>query len=97
MRQQCLRHELSESEAAQERDRHAGERDAQRRFADLADKLEVGFHPGQQQQQQNAELRDAVEHGFLLGGSWKEGVLQIGPQRPQHRRPQQNPAEQHAP
>ena len=96
MRQQRLRHELAEREAAQERHRHAGERDAQRRFADLAHELEVGFHPGQQQQQQNAELRDAVEHGFLLGGSRKEGVLQIGPQRSQHRGTEQDAAEQHS-
>ena len=41
----------------------------------------------------NCEI--AVEHGLLLGGSWKEGVLQIGPQRAQHRRPKQDAAEQH--
>jgi hypothetical protein len=56
--------------------------------------LEVGLHPGQQQQQQNAELRNAVEHRFLFGSARKESVLQLGPQRSQHRGSKHDAAEQ---
>jgi hypothetical protein len=96
MRQQRFRHELAEREAAGERDGHAGDRDAQRRLADLADELEVGLHPGQQQQQQDAELRDAVEHGFLLGRLWEDGMLQVRPQHSERRWAEQDAPEQHA-
>src|SRR5215510_5981776 len=96
MRQQPLRHELAKREAANERYCHAGDRDAQRRFADRSHELEVGLHPGQQQQQKNAELRDAVEHGFLLGRAWKDGVLQGGPNHSQHGGAKDNAAEQHS-
>ena len=61
----------------------------------LAHQPEIGLHPGEQKQQQDAELRDAVEHGLLLGGLGKERVLEIGQQRAEHRRTKQNPAEQH--
>src|SRR5262249_54875046 len=78
MRQQRLRHELAEREAANERHCHACDRDAQRRFADRSYELEVGLHPGQQQQQENAELRDAIEHGFLLGTLGKMACCKAG-------------------
>ena len=42
----------------------------------------------------NCEI--GVEHGLLLGRFRKQGVLEIGQQRAQHRRPEQNAAEQHA-
>jgi hypothetical protein len=95
MRQQRFRHELAEREAAGERHGDAGERDAQRRSANPPHQPEIGLHPGEQKQQQDAELRDAVEHGLLLGGLGKERVLQIGQQRAERRRTKQNPAQQH--
>src|SRR5262249_25657482 len=82
MRQRRWRHELAEREAANERYCHACDRDAQRRFADLSHELEVGLHPGQQQQQENAELCDAIEHGFLLGRVRKDGACKAGQSTP---------------
>ena len=38
-----------------------------------------------------------VEHGFLLGRLRKQGLLEIGQQRAEHRRPEQDAGEQHAP
>src|SRR5215475_8292510 len=96
MRQQRLRHELAKREAANERYSYACNRDAQRRFADRSHELKVGLHPGQQQQQKNAELRDAVEHGFLLRRARKDGVLQGGPNHSQHGGAKDNAAEQHS-
>ena len=91
MRQQAFRHELAEREAAGERHGDAGERDAQRRFADPSHQLEVGLHPGEQQQQQDAELRDAVEHGLLLGGLGKRACCRSGSSAPSTEGPSRIP------
>src|SRR5262249_18767062 len=47
-------------------------------------------------QQENAELCDAIEHGFLLGRVRKDGVLQGGPEHAQHRGAKHDAAEQHS-
>jgi hypothetical protein len=96
MRKEPLRQELTEHEATNERNCDARDGDAQRRLADRSHKLEVGLHPSQQQQQENAVLRDAVEHGFLLGRPRKDCALQVRPQHAQHRRSEHDAAEQHA-
>ena len=54
--------ELRRARSRRRTARDAGERDADRRAADLAHQREIGLHAGQQQQQQDAELRDAVDH-----------------------------------
>lgn len=43
----------------------------------LSHKLEVCLHPGEQQQQQNAKLRDRIDHRLLFGVLRKECVLQV--------------------
>ena len=58
---------------------------------------EIGLHAGQQQQQQDAELRDRVDHRLLLVGGRKERVLQVGQQRAEHRRTEHEAGHQHAP
>ena len=92
----AIRQELTEREAAEKRRRDAAERDAQRGPANLSHELEIGLHPGQQQQKENAELRDAVEHGLLLGGSREDRVLGVRPQGTQHRGAEQDATQQHA-
>ena len=94
LRQHRVRQHLAERETASEGHRDAGERDAQRGPADASHQPQVGLHSGQQQQHQNAELRNRIEHGLLLGTCGKQRVLQVRPQRAQHRGPEQDAGEQ---
>ena len=96
MRQQALRQELTERKTADEGDNDPGDRNRGRGPADLAHQLEVGLHAGQQQQQQNAELRDAVEQGFLFGGGRKERVLRFRPDPAEERGSEQQTGQQFA-
>ena len=48
---------------------------------DLAHQREVGLHAGEQQQQQDAELRDAVEHRLLRRARRKQRVLRLRPEQ----------------
>src|SRR4029077_11971994 len=91
MRQEPFRQQLAEREAANEGNRDADGRDAQRRSADRSHELEVGLHPGQQQQQQNAELRNAVEHRFLFGSARKESCCSSGHSAPSTEGPSMMP------
>ena len=52
--------------------------------AHAAHQRKLGLHPGEQQKQQNAELREAVEHRLLLGDFRKQEVLRLGPERAEH-------------
>ena len=62
----------------------------------LPHQLEVGLHAGEQQQQQDAELRHAVDHGLLFGSRRKDRALRLRPQPAEQRRPEQQAAEQFA-
>ena len=70
--------------------RDAGERDADRRAADLAHQLEVGLHAGEQQQQQDAELRNGVDHGLLLGRRREQRSAAGRARAAEHRGAEQN-------
>ena len=94
VRQHAVGQELADQNAAQERHRDPGERNAECGAAGLADQREVGFHPGQQQQHQDAELPDGADHAALLVGAGKQRVLQSGGQRAKDARPEQNPGKQ---
>ena len=89
--QHLVGQQLAEDDAARERQADAGERDAERGGPVLGHQGQVGFHPGQQQQHQDAELRDGIDHALLLVRRRKDRVLQLRPQRAQDAR-----AEQHA-
>ena len=66
------------------------------RPADFPHQFEVGFHSRQQQQQQDAELRHAVDHRLLFGRGRKNRALRRRPEPAEQRRPQQQAAEQFA-
>jgi len=55
---------------------------------------QIGLHAGQQQQHQDAELRNRVEHAVLRGRLRKKRVLQVGPDQAEHGGTEQQPAEQ---
>ncbi len=61
MRQKVLWQELAEREAADKGNDDPGDRNRYGGLADLAYQSEIGLHPSQQQQQEDAELGDAVE------------------------------------
>ncbi len=86
-----LRQHLAEHKAADERKSHAGGGNGDRRFADPAHQPQIGFHSGQEQQHENAELRHAVDHALLLGRIGKQRVLKLGPDQTKHRGPEQKP------
>ncbi len=62
--------------------------------AGLAHQLEIGLHAGEQQQQQNAELRDRVDHRLLFGIFGKQRVLQIRQQQAEQRGPEHEAGDQ---
>ena len=47
--------------------------------------LQVGFHAGQQQQHQDAELRNGIDHALLLGRARKQDVLRSRPDQAETR------------
>ena len=57
---------------------------------------EVGLHARQQQQQEDAELGDAVEQGLLLRRGRKDRVLRLGPYPAEQRGTKQQAAEEFA-
>ena len=57
--------ELAQQKAAGEGKGDAAQRDRHRREAGFAHQLEIGLHAGQQQQHQDADLRQPVDHAFL--------------------------------
>ena len=84
----------AEREAADEGHHDAGDGDAERGAADLAHQLQVGLHAGQQQQQQDAELRDAVDQRLLLGRGGKDRVLRLRPEPAEQRGAEQQAGQQ---
>ena len=95
-RQQRLRQELAEREAAGERDGDAGERDADRRAArPCAPARQVGLHAGEQQQHQDAELRDRRRScSSARACAGKIACCSLRPERAEHRRSEQEAGEQ---
>ena len=85
---------LAEREAAGERHENAHQRGEDRGAAGLAHQPQVGLHAGEQQQQQDAELRDGVDHRLLLGRARKERVLDVREQRAEQRRPEHEAGDQ---
>ena len=59
------RAELAQQKTAGEGKGDAAQRDGDGREAGFLHQLEVGLHAGQQQQHQDADLRQAVDHAFL--------------------------------
>ena len=96
MRKQGLRQNLAERETADERDHDPRNRYRGGRTAYLADQLEVRFHSCQQQQQQDAELRDALDQRFLFGRGWKDRGVRGGPEPSEQGRAKQQAAQQFA-
>ncbi|MET4767245.1 hypothetical protein ABH970_007617 [Bradyrhizobium ottawaense] len=92
--QQRIGQELSEREAAGEGHEDAGDRDRDRGPADLPNQLEVGLHAGEQQQEQDSELGNAVEHRLLLGCLREDRVLRFRPDPAEQRRSQDDAGEQ---
>ena len=70
---------IAERKTANEGDDDPGDRNRDRGLADLSHQAEVGLHPRQQQQQENAELGDAVEQRLLLRRGREDGVLRLRP------------------
>ena len=89
-----IRQHFAEREAADEGKGNAGGGNRDRRSADAADQPQIGFHPGQEKQHENAELRDGIDHAFLLGRLGKQRMLKVGPDQTEHRRPEQKPREE---
>ena len=58
----------------------------------LAHQREIGLHAGEQQQQQDAELRDAVDHRLLLGAVGKDRCCASGQSAPNTDGPSRMPA-----
>ena len=83
---------FAERNPADEGNDDAGKRGDGRGAAGLAHQLEIGFHAGEKQQQQNAELRDGVEHRLLLFCGGKDRVLQSGASAPSREGPSTRPA-----
>ena len=50
--------------------------------------------PVSSKQHQDAELRDGIDHALLLDGLRKQRVRSVGPEQTEHRRPEQNAAEE---
>ncbi|MGY3407484.1 hypothetical protein ACVWZV_003597 [Bradyrhizobium sp. GM5.1] len=96
IRQQRIWQEFAERKTAGKGHEDAGNRDRDRGLADLPDQLEVGLHAGQQQQQQDAELRDAVDHRFLLGRFGEDCLLCVRPDPTEQRGTEQDAGEQFA-
>src|SRR5207253_2332016 len=94
MRQHAVRQGLAQRDPAQERHRDTGQRDAERGFAGAPHQRQIGFHAGQEQQHQDAELRDRIDHRLLLGERGEQGMLGGWPQYAQNTRPQDDTRQQ---
>jgi hypothetical protein len=92
--QDRIRQHFAERETADERQHHPGGGNRDRRPPDPPHQPQIGLHAGQQQQHQDAELRNRVEHAVLRGRVRKKRVLQVGPDQAEHGGTEQQPAEQ---
>ena len=72
----------------------SGDGDADGGAPDAAHQLQIGLHAREQQQQNHAELGDGLDHRLLIARGREERVLQGGPERPQHRRAEQDAAQE---
>ena len=92
--QHGVRHKLAEDEAAGEGQRDARDGNAERGAAHPVGQRQVGFHPRQQQQQQDAELGNGVDHALLLADVGEQPVLRLRPQHTEHGGTEQDAREQ---
>ncbi len=83
-----------ERDAENERHADAHHRDADRGSPDPSHQADVGIHACQQQEQQDAEIGDAVEHRLLRRAGRKDCMLGIWPNEADERRSQQNAGNQ---
>ena len=93
-RQHCRGQQLAEREPASEGDHDPRGRRADGGTTRLLNQLEVGLHPGQQQQHQDAKLRDGIDHALLLRTCGEDRALRLGPDRAEYRRTKQNSGDQ---
>ena len=79
-----------------QRERHgdAGQRRGDGGTTDPPHQAEVGFHAGEKQEHEHAELGNGVEHSLLAGGIRKQRSLPRRPQQPEEGRPQEHPREE---
>lgn len=89
-RQHLLREQLAQKKAERKRHGDAGNRYAQRGAANLPYEAEIRFHAGEKQEQEDAELRDGVEHRLLVGARREDGLLELGPDCAENGRPEQD-------
>ena len=94
VRQHAVGQGLAKRDTADERDDDAHQRGEQRRTARLAHQFEIGLHPCEQKQQQDAELRDPVDHRLLFGIFRKQCVLHVGKQQAEKGRAEQEAGDQ---
>src|SRR4029077_13165902 len=79
--QEAVRQHLAQSHPTDERNDDAHQRSKYGGAAGLSHQLEVSLHSGEQKQQQDAELRDPIDHRLLFGVFWKERVLGVWKQQ----------------
>ena len=86
----------SEREAARKGDRNAGERNGDCRTADFTDQPNIRVHACQEQQQQHAELSNAIKHSFLRCTLREDRSLHFGPDKAEKRWAEQDARDQMA-
>ena len=94
VRQHAVGQHLTKRDAAGKRNDDAHQRGKQGSAPGLPHQLEVCLHSGEQEQKQDTELRDRVDHRFLLGARWKQRVLSLRKQQAKKRWPEQQPCDQ---
>src|SRR6516164_9296345 len=94
MWQHGLGQKLAEHESRNERHGNSCYGHAYSRAASPLYKLEVGFHPGQEQKHQDAEIGDRFEHRLLLMSAGKDRVLTLRPKRAEYRWTEANARDQ---
>ncbi len=77
VRQHAVWQHLAKRDPTKKRNDDARQRGKQGSSARPSHKLEICLHPGEQQQQQYAKLRDRIDHCLLFGVFRKERVLQV--------------------
>jgi hypothetical protein len=93
-RQHCSGQQLAERKPAGEGHQDPRDRRADGGTTRLLNQPEVGLHPGQQQQHQDAKLRDGIDHALLLRICGEDCALRLGPDRAEYGRTKQNSGDQ---